>query len=49
MEEAEGVNRNEVSEGSTVTADEENAVVYEATDKTSVKRYHVKTVSSVCN
>ena len=47
MEEAEDVNRNEGSEGATVTADEENAAAYEVTDKTSIKRYHVITVSSM--
>ena len=46
MEGAEDVNRNEGSEGATVAADEENAAAYEVTDKTSVKRYHVKTVIS---
>ena len=47
MEEAEDVNRNEGSEDATVTADEENAAAYKVTDKTSVKRYHVITVSSI--
>ena len=47
MEEAEDVSRNEGPEGATVTADEESATAYEVTDKTSVKRYDVKTVNSV--